>query len=151
MFKHRTVYSNVSNDGIVPLRTSCLLFLDWRGLGRVEKARRENGLVGTMVGWGWSEMMGQNASSPRRSRIGWNDFFSDSGEDSDGRTGKSSDNYHGEQVPQPSEDAQVDNETITSPTQGPSSAAKSLQDERYDGDGGREPSPQQPAGIWAGC
>jgi hypothetical protein len=86
-FRNRTVYSNVVNDGIVPLRTSCLLFLDWRGLGRVEKARRENGLVGTMVGWGWSEMTGQNASSPRRSRIGWNDLFNDSGEDSDSKPG----------------------------------------------------------------
>ena len=77
-FRNRTVYTNVVNDGIVPLRTSCLLFLDWRGLGRVEKARRENGLVGTMVGWGWSEMMGQNVSHPRKA---WNNFFSDSGED----------------------------------------------------------------------
>ena len=79
-FRNRTVYSNVVNDGIVPLRTSCLLFLDWRGLGRVEKARRENGLVGTMVGWGWSEMLGQNASNPKKA-LGWNSFFSDSGED----------------------------------------------------------------------
>jgi hypothetical protein len=65
-FRNRTVYSNVVNDGIVPLRTSCLLFLDWQGLGRVEKARRENGLVGTMAGWGWAELTGSNArSSPR--------------------------------------------------------------------------------------
>lgn len=79
-FRNRTVYSNVVNDGIVPLRTSCLLFLDWRGLGRVDKARRESGLVGTMVGWGWAEMMGQNASDPRKA-ITWNNLFSDSGED----------------------------------------------------------------------
>jgi Putative serine esterase (DUF676) len=65
-FRNRTVYSNVVNDGIVPLRTSCLLFLDWQGLGRVEKARRENGLVGTMAEWGWAELTGSNArSSPR--------------------------------------------------------------------------------------
>ncbi|EXJ69115.1 uncharacterized protein A1O5_08050 [Cladophialophora psammophila CBS 110553] len=79
-FRNRTVYSNVVNDGIVPLRTSCLLFLDWRGLGRVEKARRESGLVGTMVGWGWAEMTGQNASDPRKA-LTWNNLFSDSGED----------------------------------------------------------------------
>ncbi|KIW19612.1 hypothetical protein PV08_00185 [Exophiala spinifera] len=79
-FRNRTVYSNVVNDGIVPLRTSCLLFLDWRGLGRVEKARRENGLVGTMVEWGWAEMTGQNASSPRKTRP-WNDLFGDSADD----------------------------------------------------------------------
>ena len=65
-FRNRTVYSNVVNDGIVPLRTSCLLFLDWSGLGRVQKARRENGLVGTMAGWGWAEITGANSSTPRR-------------------------------------------------------------------------------------
>ncbi|KAK5190903.1 hypothetical protein LTR72_000714 [Exophiala xenobiotica] len=79
-FRNRTVYSNVVNDGIVPLRTSCLLFLDWRGLGRVEKARRENGLVGTMVEWGWAEVTGQNASATRRS-LHWNDLFGESADD----------------------------------------------------------------------
>lgn len=64
-FHHRTVYSNVVNDGIVPLRTSCLLFLDWRGLDRVEKARRDNGIVGTMAEWGWAELTGANSKSPR--------------------------------------------------------------------------------------
>lgn len=63
-FRNRTVYSNVVNDGIVPLRTSCLLFLDWRGLDRVQKARRENGLVGTMAEWGWAELTGANSVSP---------------------------------------------------------------------------------------
>lgn len=72
MFRNRTVYSNVVNDGIVPLRTSCLLFLDWRGLGRVEKARRENGLIGTVAAWGWGQMTGQNAS-PNPSRVGFSD------------------------------------------------------------------------------
>jgi len=64
-FHHRTIYSNVVNDGIVPLRTSCLLFLDWRGLDRVEKARRDNGLVGTMAEWGWAELTGANSKLPR--------------------------------------------------------------------------------------
>ena len=64
-FQHRTIYSNVVNDGIVPLRTSCLLFLDWKGLDRVEKARRENGIVGTMAEWGWAELTGANSKSPR--------------------------------------------------------------------------------------
>ena len=63
MFRNRTVYSNVVNDGIVPLRTSCLLFLDWRGLDRVEKARRESGFVGTMANWGWLELTGQSSSA----------------------------------------------------------------------------------------
>ncbi|KAF2209521.1 hypothetical protein CERZMDRAFT_10064, partial [Cercospora zeae-maydis SCOH1-5] len=63
MFRNRTVYSNVVNDGIVPLRTSCLLFLDWRGLGKVEKARRENGLIGTMAEWGWAELTGANSTA----------------------------------------------------------------------------------------
>ncbi|KAL1980052.1 hypothetical protein VTN96DRAFT_4698 [Rasamsonia emersonii] len=69
-FRNRTIYSNVVNDGIVPLRTSCLLFLDWRGLDRVEKARRENGLVGTVAEWGWAELTGANSTSPGASRIG---------------------------------------------------------------------------------
>ncbi|GFF51147.1 putative lipase ROG1 [Aspergillus lentulus] len=64
-FDRRTVYSNVVNDGIVPLRTSCLLFLDWRGLERVEKARRQNGLVSTMAEWGWAELTGANSVSLR--------------------------------------------------------------------------------------
>ncbi|KAJ5633037.1 hypothetical protein N7490_009376 [Penicillium lividum] len=69
-FQHRTVYSNVVNDGIVPLRTSCLLFLDWRGLDRVEKARRDNGIVGTMAEWGWAELTGANSKSPQIARAG---------------------------------------------------------------------------------
>jgi hypothetical protein len=101
-FRNRTVYSNVVNDGIVPLRTSCLLFLDWEGLGRVEKARRENGLVGTMASWGWAELTGANRASPKRP---WFDGQQES-ENGDGiddtetntpmRQGK------GNEVPQPS-------------------------------------------------
>jgi hypothetical protein len=72
MFRNRTLYSNVVNDGIVPLRTSCLLFLDWKGLGRVEKARRENGLIGTVAQWGYGQLTGQS-SSPNPSRIGFSD------------------------------------------------------------------------------
>lgn len=72
-FRNRTVYSNVVNDGIVPLRTSCLLFLDWQSLGRVEKARRENGLVGTMAEWGWSELTGANSGSPAKKQGPWSD------------------------------------------------------------------------------
>lgn len=34
-FVRRTVYSNVINDGIVPLRTSALLFLDYKGLSQI--------------------------------------------------------------------------------------------------------------------
>ncbi|KAA8910664.1 putative serine esterase-domain-containing protein [Sphaerosporella brunnea] len=57
MFRNRTAYANVVNDGIVPLRTSCLLFLDWKGLGRVEKARRENGTVGGLMEWANSALL----------------------------------------------------------------------------------------------
>lgn len=74
-FQHRTLYSNVVNDGIVPLRTSSLLFLDWRGLDRVEKARRDNGLVGTMAEWGWAELTGANSKSPRSARSISGDMF----------------------------------------------------------------------------
>lgn len=81
-FQHRTVYSNVVNDGIVPLRTSCLLFLDWRGLERVEKARRENGIVGTMAEWGWAELTGANSKSPRTARSGTELEWETAGEES---------------------------------------------------------------------
>ncbi|KAL1888617.1 hypothetical protein Cpir12675_006106 [Ceratocystis pirilliformis] len=64
-FRNRTVYSNVVNDGIVPLRTSCLLFLDWQGLGRVEKARRDAGLVETVVALGWAELTGTSMNHGR--------------------------------------------------------------------------------------
>lgn len=106
MFRNRTVYSNVINDGIVPLRTSCLLFLDWRGLGRVEKARRDNGLIGTMAGWGWAELTGTN-STEHRNHWPWqnkqqqHDDIGDSDADSDrGILG-----HNGDTVPQPSDDA----------------------------------------------
>jgi hypothetical protein len=95
-FRNRTVYSNVVNDGIVPLRTSCLLFLDWQGLGRVEKARRENGLVGTMAGWGWAEITGANSSSPsRRAFSESTSDAEDAGDNTPTREG------HGDDVPQP--------------------------------------------------
>ncbi|KAL5594719.1 hypothetical protein BROUX41_001634 [Berkeleyomyces rouxiae] len=64
-FRNRTVYSNVVNDGIVPLRTSCLLFLDWQGLDRVEKARRGAGLVETVVALGWAELTGTSINHRR--------------------------------------------------------------------------------------
>lgn len=34
-FERRTVYANISNDGIVPLRTSALLYLDYKGLSQI--------------------------------------------------------------------------------------------------------------------
>ncbi|KAI5795309.1 putative serine esterase-domain-containing protein [Peziza echinospora] len=70
MFRNRTVYANVVNDGIVPLRTSCLLYLDWKGLDKVEKARRENaaGQVAGLVGWGWGQLT-TSSLSPRMSTL----------------------------------------------------------------------------------
>jgi hypothetical protein len=105
-FRNRTVYSNVVNDGIVPLRTSCLLFLDWSGLGRVEKARRENGLVGTIAGWGWAEVTGQNSSSPMKHT------FSDAGSSDADEAGDNTPTRqgHGEDVPQPPPDATDDDD-----------------------------------------
>lgn len=99
-FRNRTVYSNVVNDGIVPLRTSCLLFLDWQGLGRVEKARRDAGLVETVVGFGWAELTGTNILSPRsKQKLPSDDqtLQSDSG--------TSTPRGSMRQVPQPSDDA----------------------------------------------
>lgn len=106
-FRNRTVYSNVVNDGIVPLRTSCLLFLDWQGLGRVEKARRENGMVSRMAEWGWAEITGQNSASPMKYTASPSDTESidDTGENTPTRQG------HGEDVPQPSPTAARDDDT----------------------------------------
>ncbi|KAI1395683.1 DUF676-domain-containing protein [Hypoxylon fuscum] len=106
-FRNRTVYSNVVNDGIVPLRTSCLLFLDWQGLGRVEKARREAGLVETVVGFGWAELTGANVSSRRGP-------WSPTSEEtlSVPQSGAESETSHGDshEVPQPSTDAIVEDD-----------------------------------------
>ncbi|TWU76608.1 hypothetical protein ED733_008127 [Metarhizium rileyi] len=99
-FRNRTVYSNVVNDGIVPLRTSCLLFLDWQGLGRVEKARRDAGLVETVVGFGWAELTGTNMLSPRPKQKLPSD---EQAQQSD--SGTSTPRGSMRQVPQPSDDA----------------------------------------------
>jgi hypothetical protein len=103
-FRNRTVYSNVVNDGIVPLRTSCLLFLDWSGLGRVEKARRESGLVGTIAEWGWAEVTGQNTSSPMRRTFSNASLIDDNEVKAPTRQG------NGEDVPQPAPDAADDDD-----------------------------------------
>jgi len=42
-FKRRTVYANVVHDGIVPLRTAALMFLDWKGLTKVYNALKDGG------------------------------------------------------------------------------------------------------------
>jgi hypothetical protein len=105
MFRNRTLYSNVVNDGIVPLRTSCLLFLDWRGLERVEKARRENGLIGTVAVWGFGQLTGQNASpqnvSPNPSRVNFSDDESE---------GAMSPSAHGDGTSVPLPDADTTNQ-----------------------------------------
>jgi Putative serine esterase (DUF676) len=152
-FRNRSVYSNVVNDGIVPLRTSCLLFLDWRGLGRVEKARRDNGIVGTMVGWGWAEMTGQNASSPKAARP-WADFFNDSGEESD--TKKSSrQSDPGDDVPQPGETVMnEDNISARNVPVEPKSHqfldGKHSEDEVHDQQKPKQASSAQPSTAWSG-
>ncbi|THC97464.1 hypothetical protein EYZ11_003052 [Aspergillus tanneri] len=40
----------------------------WKGLDKVEKARRGNGIVGTMAEWGWAELTGANSNPPRTIR-----------------------------------------------------------------------------------
>ncbi|KAL6862711.1 hypothetical protein ACO1O0_002948 [Amphichorda felina] len=97
-FRNRTVYSNVVNDGIVPLRTSCLLFLDWHGLGRVEKARRDAGLVETMVGFGWAELTGTNMANSRQRQL-------QPAEDQPSDSGATTPKNDMSQVPQPADDA----------------------------------------------
>lgn len=152
LFRNRTVYSNVVNDGIVPLRTSCLLFLDWSGLDRVEKARRDNGLIGTMAGWGWSELTGTNKSSSRnlRAETG-NDTWSQSdisGDEGVSQGGKAA-------VPQPEENAVRDDTTAEGnesrkSKQDPDPQGRPFQDEEYDATKAKESSPQQPAHPLAG-
>ena len=145
LFRNRTVYSNVVNDGIVPLRTSCLLFLDWSGLGRVEKARRENGLIGTMAGWGWAEMTGANSSQKRQ--IG-SESGAESGEEGSRSTSK--DRRYQTTVPQPSEDATKHDTTVEEQEnpeghQSIDGQAKPFQDEDYDASRSQgESSPAQP-------
>lgn len=158
MFRNRTVYSNVVNDGIVPLRTSCLLFLDWRGLGRVEKARRENGLVGTMAGWGWAEITGANSSAhrpPRAAIDGGNS--SQTGESGDDREGTNTPTRKGQgrTVPQPTanatEDDNEDQDAEQTDSQTPSSTqVQPFQDETYDAEKAKNSSPQQPTHPLAG-
>lgn len=106
-FRNRTVYSNVVNDGIVPLRTSCLLFLDWQGLDRVEKARREAGLVETVVGFGWAELTGAGMSSRKGP---WNPEAEEISSivTPASTPGTPHDNSH--EVPQPSSNATVDDD-----------------------------------------
>lgn len=41
LFERRTIYANAVNDGIVPLRTSAILYLDWRGLSEVQMALQD--------------------------------------------------------------------------------------------------------------
>lgn len=142
LFRNRTVYSNVVNDGIVPLRTSCLLFLDWSGLGRVEKARRENGVVGTMAGWGWAEITGANKSLNRHLSAEQNsDTWSRS--DNSGDESSPSRREGRSEVPQPEENA-VKDDTMAEGQEGrkrkdqPDGQGKPFQDEAFDS------SPQQP-------
>ena len=108
-FRNRTVYSNVVNDGIVPLRTSCLLFLDWQGLERVEKARRETGLMEAVVGFGWAELTGANVTTPRLSP--WSPEETEGKEEADG-TGKTTPTgtQDSHEVPQPPTNAMLEDD-----------------------------------------
>lgn len=144
MFRNRTVYSNVVNDGIVPLRTSCLLFLDWRGLGKVDKARRENGLIGTVAEWGWNEITGQNSTAltsrvPAAERAVRGD---DDEENEHVRKGE------GETVPQPGQDETADDaRTLTTrPSYDETSAPPKLTSETSSTTG--QSTQHQEKGVW---
>ncbi|VUC24842.1 unnamed protein product, partial [Clonostachys rosea] len=109
-FRNRTVYSNVVNDGIVPLRTSCLLFLDWYGLGRVEKARRDAGLVETVVGFGWAELTGTSMANSRQRQLLYDEPANVADAVADGTETPKETGEDMRQVPQPSEDAVQEDE-----------------------------------------
>lgn len=123
-FRNRTVYSNVVNDGIVPLRTSCLLFLDWRGLGKVEKARRENGLIGTMVEFGWNELTGANALPKIRAPVA--ELAPDQDDGGSGTSTPTRDG-EGEAVPQPSNEATTDDNKNSTTAAEPAEPAESAE------------------------
>ncbi|KAI0404197.1 putative serine esterase-domain-containing protein [Xylaria palmicola] len=137
-FRNRTVYSNVVNDGIVPLRTSCLLFLDWQGLDRVEKARREAGLVETVVGFGWAELTGTGMSS-RKSP--WNPDAEETSSQPTPNSIPGSPHGDSHEVPQPSNDAIIDDDrqslSIARPPQhhepGPGQTAHTSNDSPFSG------------------
>ena len=151
LFRNRTVYSNVVNDGIVPLRTSCLLFLDWGGLGRVEKARRENGLVGTMAGWGWAELTGANSTARAHVK---RDHESDSllDENSEDERGRSQLGGKQAVVPQPAENATEDDATVNQqdPERHQFLDGSRFQDEEEDSDKVKVQSPTQPTNPLGG-
>ena len=148
LFRNRTVYSNVVNDGIVPLRTSCLLFLDWSGLGRVEKARRENGLIGTMAGWGWAEMTGANSKERRQRGLDSGIESQAASGEEDSRSGSRT-RKHEATVPQPAEDA-TKNDTAIQGQENPEThhmvdrQAKPFQDEEFDATKPKNEYPAQP-------
>ena len=158
LFRNRTVYSNVVNDGIVPLRTSCLLFLDWRGLGKVEKARRENGIVGTMAGWGWAELTGANSSARKSAHHIFSNEASSAEDDSaDEGINTPTKKGEGSTVPQPSEEATKDDNTTSVPEeaktdQKPTKAKPRdlrLGDEEQDAKKSQQSSPAQPTSPFA--
>lgn len=43
LFRDRTLYANAVNDGIVPLRTSAILYLDWKALFKAARVKRGEG------------------------------------------------------------------------------------------------------------
>lgn len=57
-FERRTAYANTVNDGIVPLRTSCLLFLDWQSIDKVERAQRDAHFIESIATRAWREFSG---------------------------------------------------------------------------------------------
>jgi hypothetical protein len=152
-FRNRSVYANVVNDGIVPLRTSCLLFLDWRGLGRVDKARRDNGLVGTMLEWGWTEMTGQNASAPRKP-IAFTDLFNDDDPEplKHERTDPEASPDPGSSVPQADASQGFDDADRNEPDRHQFLDSKPLQDEVYSRGTMTKPQEtvEQASNLWTG-
>lgn len=147
MFRNRTVYANVVNDGIVPLRTSCLLFLDWRGLGKVDKARRENGLIGTMAEWGWAELTGANALS-KLPRTGTVAIEPDNDTDAE-ESGTNTPTQHGQgsTVPQPPERATNDDNRDSTRSASSSAEPDSKQFLKNEDHVTNSPSSQQQTGA----
>lgn len=74
-FKRRTVYANAINDGIVPLRTSALLFLDYKGLRKVAEVLKTGQTSGSKssntnsTATATNNNSNNNSNRPRLSRL----------------------------------------------------------------------------------
>ncbi|KAA8916564.1 hypothetical protein TRICI_001290 [Trichomonascus ciferrii] len=105
LFRDRTLYANAVNDGIVPLRTSAILYLDWKALFKAARVKR---------GEGNQSPAHKGDSSKGRPYISKND--GDNAEESDG-SDDSSDNEEDRETGEIPEDVGTANKDQQHPQQ----------------------------------